>query len=235
MGFRDRVIFRTVVPRAARRATRVLTGSELSRSDLMEHYGLSEDRILVMPYGVDPAFGPDGRKEDSGPYVLCVGALETRKDPVSAVEAIALVPELRLVLAGPDRGGTEAVREAVARLGLAHRVDLLGYVDQERLAALYRSAACLVFPSRYEGFGLPLIEAMASGTPVIAARTGALPEIAGDAAVLVEPESPTALARGIEDALTDRERLIAAGLERARLFTWAETARRTLDAYREVL
>jgi glycosyltransferase involved in cell wall biosynthesis len=235
MALRDRLIFRTVVPRAARRAARVLTGSELSRRDLMERYGLPRAKILVMPYGVDPAFRLDTAKAEAAPYALCVGALETRKDPVSAVEAIALVPRLRLVLAGPDRGGGRAVREAVARLGVGARVDLLGYVDQKRLAALYRGASCLVFPSRYEGFGLPLLEAMASGTPVVAARTGALPEVAGDAAVLVEAGSPVALARGIEEALADRERLVAAGLEHARRFTWVDTARRTLDVYRELL
>ena len=235
MGLRDRLIFRTVVPRAARRAERVLTVSERTRRDLIEHYGLPEGKIVVTPNGVDPAFGPDAPKEEATPYALCVGALETRKDPVSAVEAIALVPGLRLVLAGPDRGDGRAVRETVARLGLGARVDLLGYVDQKRLAALYRGASCLVFPSHYEGFGLPLLEAMASGTPVVAARTGAVPEVAGDAAVLVEAGSPVALALGIEEALGDRERLVAAGLEHARRFTWAETARRTLDVYRELL
>jgi glycosyltransferase involved in cell wall biosynthesis len=235
MGLRDRLIFRTVVPRAARRAVRVLTVSERTRRDIMEHYGLPEHKILVTPNGVDPAFGPHGPKAGGSPYALWVGALQARKDPASAIEAIALVPELRLVLAGPDRGGGRAVREAVERLGLDHRVDLLGYVDQERLAALYRGAACLVFPSRYEGFGLPLVEAMACGTPVVAARTGALPEVASDAALLVEPGSPFALARGIEEAIAERERLVAAGLERARSFSWRTTAERTLAVYRELL
>ena len=152
------------------------------------------------------------------------------------MEAIALADGgLRLIFAGPDKGGGPALRAAVARLGLEDRVDLLGYVEQERLAALYRGAACLVFPSRYEGFGLPVVEAMASGTPVVAARTSALPEVAGDAAVLVEPGSATALAKGIEEALAGRERLVAAGLERARLFSWRTTAERTLAVYRELL
>jgi glycosyltransferase involved in cell wall biosynthesis len=236
MGLRDRLIFRTVVPRAARRAERVLTVSERTRDDLIEQYGLPADKIVVTPNGVDPAFGPEGRKEDGGPYALFVGALQARKDPVSAVEAIALVDGgVRLVFAGPDKGGGHALREAVARLGLEHRVELLGYVEQERLAALYRGAACLIFPSRYEGFGLPVVEAMASGTPVVAARTSALPEVAGEAAVLVEPGSATALAKGIEEALAGRERLAAAGLERARMFSWRTTAERTLAVYRELL
>ena len=150
----------------------------------------------MTPNGVDPAFGPDGPKADGSAYALFVGALQARKDPVSAVEAIALVhgasARARRPRPGRRQGRTGGGRE---RLGLEHRVDLLGYVEQERLAALYRGAACLVFPSRYEGFGLPLVEAMACGTPVVAARTGALPEVAGDAALLVEPGSPVALAR----------------------------------------
>ena len=236
MGLRDRLIFRTVVPRAARRAARVLTVSERTRRDLIEHYGLPEDKIVVTPNGVDPAFGPEGPKADGSAYALFVGALQPRKDPVSAVEAIALVDGgLRLVFAGPDKGGGQALREAVARLGLEDRVELLGYVEQERLAALYRGAACLVFPSRYEGFGLPVIEAMACGTPVVAARTSALPEVAGDAAVLVEPGSPAALAQGIAEALADRERLVAASLERALSFSWRKSAERTLAVYRELL
>jgi glycosyltransferase involved in cell wall biosynthesis len=236
MGFRDGLIFRAVVPRAARRAARVLTVSERTQHDLIDRYGLPKERIVVTPNGVDPAFGPEGAREDGGPYALFVGALQPRKDPVSAVEALALVGgDLRLVFAGPDKGGGQELRRAVARLGLEQRVDLLGYVEQERLAALYRGAACLVFPSRYEGFGLPVVEAMACGTPVVAARTGALPEVAGDAAVLVEPGSPAALARGIAEALAGRAEFAAAGLERARRFSWRETAERTLAVYRELL
>ena len=126
------------------------------------------------------------------------------------------------------------MREAVERLGLSERVEWTGHVERDELAALYRGAACLVFPSRYEGFGLPVVEAMASGTPVVATTAGAIPEVAGDAAVLVEPGDPVALAGGIERALADRERLVAAGLERARRYSWAETARQTLEVYREL-
>jgi glycosyltransferase involved in cell wall biosynthesis len=235
MGRRDRLLFRTQVPRSVRRADRVLTGSEWTKRDLVERYGLPEERIVVTPYGVDPAFRPDGPKRE-GKYLLFVGAIQPRKDPVAAVEALALGNgDLRLVLVGPEKRGGDRVREAVRRLGLEQRVDLVGHVERDELAALYRGAACLVFPSRYEGFGLPVVEAMASGTPVVAARAGALPEVAGDAAVLVEGGDSEALAEGIALALADRDRLARAGLARAGQFTWAETARRTLKVYRELL
>jgi glycosyltransferase involved in cell wall biosynthesis len=165
-----------------------------------------------------------------------VGALQARKDPLLAIEALPLTAaELGLVLVGPDKGAESDARRAVARLGLNGRVEFAGHVDKEELAELYRGAECLVFPSRYEGFGLPALEAMASGTPVVATTAGALPEVTGDAAILVQPGDPVALAGGIERALADCERLVRAGLERARRYSWSETARKTLDVYRELL
>jgi glycosyltransferase involved in cell wall biosynthesis len=237
MPVRDRLIFRTVVPRSARRAARVLAISELTKRDLIELYGIPEEKIVVIPNGVDPAFTPDGPSPNGEPYALFVGALQPRKDAVTAIEALALVGEQppRLILVGPDKGGRADAEGTARRLGLADRVELRGHVSQDELAVLYRGAACLVFPSRYEGFGLPVLEAMASGTPVVATMAGALPEIAGGAAILVDQRNPVALAGGIERAIADRERLRAAGLERARRYTWAETARRTLEVYRELL
>jgi glycosyltransferase involved in cell wall biosynthesis len=235
MGFRDRLLFRTQVPRSVRRADRVLTGSQWTKADLVERYGLPEEKIVVTPYGVDAAFRPDGPRGE-GRYALFVGAIQPRKDPLAAVKALAMMNgDLRLVLVGPEKRGGDRVREAVRRLALERRVELAGHVAREELASLYRGAACLVFPSRYEGFGLPVLEAMASGTPVVAARAGAVPEVAGDAAVLVEPGDPVALAGGIERALADRERLVAAGLKHVKRYSWAETARRTLEVYRELL
>jgi glycosyltransferase involved in cell wall biosynthesis len=235
MSFRDRLLFRTQVPRSVRRADRVLTGSERTKRDLIERYQVPEEKIVVTPYGVDPTFSPDGPRGE-GDYALFVGAIQPRKDPIGAIEALAMLDSnLRLVLAGPEKRDGEQVREAVRRLGLDGRVDLVGHVEREELAALYRGAACLVFPSRYEGFGLPVLEAMASGTPVVAARGGAVPEVAGTAAVLVEPGDPVELAGGIERALADRERLVAAGLDRVQRFSWTETARQTLEVYRELV
>ena len=237
MGLRDRLIFRAVVPRSARRAARVLAVSERTKRDLIELYGIRDQKIVVTPNGVDPLFSPEGPTPDGDAYALFVGALQFRKDPQAAIDALALLgdDDLRLVLVGPDKGGRVDAERAAERRGLSGRVELRGHVPRDELATLYRGAACLVFPSRYEGFGLPVLEAMASGTPVVATTAGALPEVAGDAAILVEPGNPVALAGGIERALADRERLVAAGLERAKRYDWSETARRTLEVYRELL
>jgi glycosyltransferase involved in cell wall biosynthesis len=237
MPLRDRLIFRTVVPHSARRAARVLAVSELTKRDLIELYGIPEEKIVVTPNGVDPAFTPNGPHPDCEPYALFVGALQPRKDATTAIEALALVGDEppRLILVGPDKGGRADAESTARQLGLADQVELRGHVPQDELAALYRGAACLIFPSRYEGFGLPVLEAMASGTPVVATTAGAVPEIAGGAAILVDQRDPVALAGGIERAIADRERLRAAGLERARCYSWAETARRTLEVYRSLI
>ena len=235
MGRRDRFMFRTFVPRSARRADRVLAVSKRTKRDLIEHYGIPEEKIVVTPNGVDPIFRPNGSTPDVPPYALFVGGIQPRKDPLTAIEALALAEgDLRLVLVGDEKRGGDEVRSAIERLGLERRVEFAGYVEHEGLASLYRGAACLVFPSRYEGFGLPVLESMASGTPVVASKAGAVPEVAGDAADLVEPGDPEALAEGIRKALADRDRFVAAGLARAKQFTWAETARRTLEVYREL-
>ena len=223
MGRKDRVVFRRVVPRAARRAARVLTVSERTRRDLRELYGIPDSRIVVTPNGVDPAFspGPNGGRD----YVLLVGAVQERKNPLAALAA-AEAAGLPLVVAGPAKD--EALARELERRGAR----VTGYVEQDELVRLYRGAACLVQASRYEGFGLPVLEAMATGTPVVAVPEPALQEVAGDAAVWADESG---LAEGIRRAVADRDRLVWAGLERARRFSWAETARRTLDVYLEVL
>jgi glycosyltransferase involved in cell wall biosynthesis len=215
----ERLVFRRFVPWSVQRAVRVLAISERTKADVAELYGVD---AVVTPLGVDASFAP-GAEPDS--YLLLVGSVEPRKNPLAAAEAAREVGR-RLVVAGPVRD------EALARELRARGADLRGYVAKDELARLYRGAACLLFPSRYEGFGLPLVEAMASGTPVVAAPDAALREVAGDAVVFAEP---TELADGVRRALAERERLVAAGLERARRFTWEETARRTVAVYREVL
>jgi glycosyltransferase involved in cell wall biosynthesis len=223
MAPKDRLIFRTVVPRSLRRAARVFAVSARTKRDLVELYGIPAERVVVTPNGVDPAFGPDG--DGNGSYLLFVGAIQERKNPLAAAEAAAAVG-LPLVVVGPEK------EPALARELERRGAQLRGYVDKPQLAALYRGAGCLVVPSRYEGFGLPVLEAMASGTPVVATPEPALREVAGDAALFAEPAE---LADAIRRALRERVRLREAGLERARAFSWAATARLTVETYREVL
>ena len=223
MPRKDRFVFRTTVPRSARRADRVVAVSERTRDDLVDLYGIDEKKIRVIPHGVDPAFAPgDGAAED---FLLFVGAVQRRKDPRAALEA-ALDLGMPLVVAGPER--EPELAEELRELG----ADLRGYVEKDELARLYRRAACLVVPSRYEGFGLPLLEALASGTPVVATPEPALVEVAGDAVVYADAgDLPGAILRAIDQ----REKLRAAGLARAAEFSWAEAAQHTVDVYRELL
>jgi glycosyltransferase involved in cell wall biosynthesis len=223
MPRKDRLVFKTTVPRSARKADRVIAVSERTRDDLVELYGVPSEKIRVIPHGVDPAFSPgDGNAEG---YLLFVGAVQRRKDPRAALEA-ALDLGMPLVVVGPER------EPALAAELRGRGADLRGYVEKPELAELYRGAACLVVPSRYEGFGLPVLEALASGTPVVAAPDAALVEVAAEAAVYADrSDLPGAILRAIDQ----RAELRAAGLERASRFSWAEAARRTVDVYRELL
>ena len=219
-GFWDLLTFKIFVRRSVLRARHVFAISARTKRDLVEVYGTSEDKITVTPLAPDPDFKPAG---DHDSFLLFVSAIEPRKQPLRAMDAASAVGR-KLVVVGPPKD-----RELAAEL-TRRGADVRGYVPKDELVRLYQSAACLVFPSRYEGFGLPVVEAMACGTPVVAAPEPALQEVAGDAAVFTDD-----LAAGITRALAERERLAAAGIARAQLFTWRETARLTADVYRSVL
>jgi glycosyltransferase involved in cell wall biosynthesis len=218
----DRIMFRTLVPRAVRRARRVLTVSARTKRDLEQLYGVAAAKIVVTPNGVAPRFAPGG---EPGGYALFVGAVQARKDPLVALDAAAEAG-LRLVVVGPEKEPELARR--LRDLG----ADVRGYVGDDELARLYREASVLVFPSRFEGFGLPVVEAMASGTPVVASDDEAVREVAGDAAIYAGPGE---FGAAIRRAVAERPQLAAAGLERAELCSWVDTARETLAVYEEGL
>jgi glycosyltransferase involved in cell wall biosynthesis len=238
---------RLLTPAAARAATRVVTGSQASAAAIAASCGIARERIWVTPYGVEPRFKPVARDERllerlgiHRPYVLCVGTLEPRKNLRGVIAAMGLVrsehPDHALVVTGGRGWRTRELDAAIA----ASRADVIdtGYVSDDELVALYSAARCFAYPSFLEGFGFPVLEAMACGTPVVTSDGSSLPEVAGDAAVLVDPHRPEAIAAGISAILGSDERrgyLRSRGLERSTRFSWEATARATLDVYRDAL
>jgi glycosyltransferase involved in cell wall biosynthesis len=200
---------RFAVPRVARAARCLIAVSEFTRGEIVELLGVPEERIRVIPNAAGVAFVAEGPAE-SGDYVLAVGTLQA---------AQRLGVELRVV--GAQGWGGVRVN------------GWLGRVSDEELAALYRGARCLVYPSLYEGFGIPVLEAMACGTPVVTSAGGATEEVAGGAAVLVDPHDPAAIAAGIEEASSRSDELRARGLERAAQFSWDRVAAETWAVYEE--
>jgi glycosyltransferase involved in cell wall biosynthesis len=218
-----RTYSRTVVPRVVAAARLVAAVSEFTAGELERLLQLPRDRIRVVPNAADAAFTPEGPRA-CGDYVLAVGTLEPRKNLRRAIEA-ARRAGVELRVAG-DRGwgGVEARGPGVTWLG--HAAD-------DELARLYRGALCVVYPSLYEGFGIPVLEAMACGAPVVTSRGGATEEVAGGAAVLVDPEDVASIVGGIGEAIARRDELRAAGLARARDYSWDVSARLLREAYEE--
>jgi alpha-1,3-rhamnosyl/mannosyltransferase len=219
-----RLYARTVLLPVLRAADRVLVVSDFTRREVVELAGVADERVRVTPNAVDGQFSPEGAAAE-GNYVLAVGTLEPRKRLHLAVEAARrLGVELRVVGA-PGWGGVQAGGDGVRALG---------FVSDEELARLLRGARCLVYPSRYEGFGLPVLEAMRCGTPVVTSAGTAMEEVAGDAGVFVDGEDPARFAAAIEEAERRRAELRALGLERAHAYSWQRTAELTADVYREL-
>ncbi len=233
-----------------RRAAKILTISEFSRRRLAVGFGLDPDEIVVTPLAAQDHFRPRNREHARDrlrarfglerPFVLTVGDLQPRKNQIGLVRAFGALlrgsPHLphALVLAGKETWFSPQVRAEIARCGLAGRVLVTGFVSEDELVDLYNAADLFVFPSFYEGFGLPVIEAMACGRAVISSNAASLPEVADAAGILVDPEDAGELVRAMRDVLVDaelRERLERLGLQRARYFSWLETARKTLDVY----
>jgi glycosyltransferase involved in cell wall biosynthesis len=231
---------------AARTATLVVTASEYSKRRLVESAGVAADRVEVVPLGIDrERFSPHGRDADEEllrgldlppRFAIYPANLWPHKNHARLVEALPLVEdeELHLVLTGQRYGRWEGLLDQARRLGVEDRVHHLGYVPRERLPAIYRAAVGMVFPSLYEGFGAPPLEAMAAGCPVAASSSGSLQEVCGEAALSFDPEWAVEIAAAIDRLASDaglRATLRATGFERARRFDWAETASRHVSIY----
>jgi glycosyltransferase involved in cell wall biosynthesis len=224
--------------RLLRRADAVIAVSGATADDAARLRVAARKRIRVIPEAADPVFRPredaaqrvKERHDLDGPYLLFVGALDARKDPRSLLAAWSAAresrPQIKLVIVGtPGRQAPESMDGAIR----------LGQVADEELADLYSAAGCLVFPSRYEGFGLPCLEAMSCGCPVAAFRNSSIPEVVGDAGMLVEDGDGVALGEAAAAMIGQRERWSKAGLQRARKFSWGRTARETISTYESVL
>ena len=232
-----------VVPRSVGEADRVLADSASTRDDLIALMGVPANRVEVLYSGVDPRFRPEREPGErrrilrryrvgESPYILSVSTLQPRKNFVRLIQAFsALSTDVRLVIAGGRGWLYEDIFAAAAKCG--DRVRILGYVDDSDLPALYRGAALFAFPSLYEGFGLPVLEAMACGVPVVCSNASSLPEVAGDAALLVDPLDTDGLANALHRGLGDRDlsvHLVEKGCVQAARFTWSRAARQLLTA-----
>jgi glycosyltransferase involved in cell wall biosynthesis len=245
---KHRVLLNLLIPMAARSAAHVITGSEYTRSDLIDAFDLPPEKVTVTPYAADPIYRPMDSEAARravkerfglrGPFVLAVGVLQPRKNLPRLVRAFASVAREvphTLTLVGKPGWAHEELHRSAAASRLGSRIQFTGYVADADLPFLYNAADLFVYPSLYEGFGIPPLEAMACGTPVVTSNVTSLPEVVGDAALTVAPTDETALAEAIRRALTDeplRSHLHAAGLARAAKFSWERTAALTLEVYR---
>ena len=248
---KHRFMVRAGLARIAKQANLVIAPSQATREDILAHTPLGADRVCVIPPGCESQFTPETDPERLAQvrsryalpahYILALGTLEPRKNLPALLQAFAELrqrrdvdPELQLVLAGA-RGWKEGeIFHTFKRLGLEQAVVFPGFIAEHDLPDVYRGATCFAFPSLYEGFGFPVLEAMACGVPVLASNTSSSPEVAGDAALLIDPGDTTAMAEALYRLLSDealRTELQRKGLTRSRLFTWDVTAQQMLDLY----
>jgi len=241
---------RTVVPRSARRADRIIAVSEFSKRQIAERLRVPPERILTIHEGIDSRFecmagesacGTDAgiRERLDAPFILILGAGDPRKNTLAVIRVYAarwreLPSQEKLVIVGLGDWRASPAYQLAVELGIEERVVFAGYVSEQLLAWLYSSARCLLYPTLYEGFGFPVLEAMACGTPVITSECTSIPEIAGDAAILVDPASEKSIGDALVMLLQDerlRQVLISRGRERVSKFSWENTAEKTLGVY----
>lgn len=233
-SFLKRAYYRFVLRRACKFAQIVFTVSEFSRKRIIEWAEVSEDKVINISNGVDDIFTPFGELFSPGyPYLLCVSNRKQHKNEIRLIQAFSAASidnSIHLIFTGKPN---EELIELIKTLDLCAKIGFTGNISDEDLPKLYRGALALVFPSLYEGFGLPVIEAMASGTPVLTSNTSALPEVAGDISVLVDPTSVSAIAGGIQSLCNDsilRQELRDRGLVWAQKFSWDVVASRVKEA-----
>lgn len=247
----DRLIYRTWLPFALRHVDAIITVSECSKADIVRLLGVPPELVSVIGEATNPNYRPLALADTRAmlqhygidfPYMLYVGSIEARKNLVRLLEAYARLrpwsQQWKLVIVGARRWQAGPVLDTLQRLELLQDVYLPGMVAEEALPAFYNGADLFVFPSLYEGFGLPVLEAMACGTPVITSNTSSLPEVAGDAALLVDPQDVEAIAQAMRRVLEDSHlaaNLRAKGLRRAQQFSWERTAQETIAVYERVL
>lgn len=242
-----------VVPRSVRRADHILADSRATLQDLISLYGVAPEKIAVLLSGVDARFQRETdlarienvrRKYELGqtPYLFSVGTVQPRKNYPRLILALAALRaegrDLQLVIAGGKGWLDDPVYEALRATGMEPFARLIGFADDADLPALYSGAACLAFPSLYEGFGLPVLEAMACGTPVVTSAVSSLPEVAGDAALLVDPTDQDAITAALRRLLDDaalRVTLVERGYERAAYFTWQRAAQELKNVYSQLI
>ena len=228
---------------AARRSLAVITVSEFSRREIIERFCVNEDRVFAIAHGVITNGNGAERSKSGPPFLLFVGNLEHRKNLVRLIEAFRRLRDRRriahrLVLCGKPGHGWGNIQAAIEKEGVQKAIDLPGFVSNEELAKLYRSADLFVFPSVYEGFGLPVLEAMACGTPVACSNATSLPEVGGGAVEYFDPYSVEDMEDAIERVLDSPDRqaeMRENGLRQAARFTWEECARKHVEVYRRVL
>ncbi|MFI5305677.1 MAG: glycosyltransferase family 4 protein [Nitrospiria bacterium] len=233
-------------------ADHIITVSQNSLEDIVNLFGVSKDRVSAIYNGVDRSFFPDRNGEaflkikekyriKKDQYILFTGTVEPRKNVNTLLKAFSRSKVLRegfsLVLAGGKGWKNENIQSLIQNEGIENELSITGYVAKEELRVLYSFSSCFVFPSVYEGFGMPLLEAMACGAPVVCSNTSSLPEVAGDAAIMVDPFDYEGFSMAIEKIIKDKEfrmNLIRNGLKRVKSFTWEETARQTLQLYEKI-
>ncbi len=246
-----RMYYRLFARQAIKRAAWVMTVSENSRRDLERVFHLSPQRVHVVYEAGNsmcrrfedqsPVREVKQRYSVQGRYVFALGALDPRKNTLRVIQSFAILRRMtdlpiQLVVAGLAENAKEQFRAVVSTMGLQNQVILLGFVPEGELAALYNGADVFVYPSLYEGFGMPVLEAMACGTPVVTSAVGSIPEVAGNAALLIDPHQPEEIAHAILNVISNvsrRERMIENGLAQAQRFSWAKAAQQVLDVYRE--